>query len=173
MRGVRGLSLIAAVVFAISCGPGASGSANATNSTDAAGGGGRGHLANPCNLLTQGEITAVVGIEFGAAEPYPDGQSCNWRTSKARPEALTNSVVTVEVYEDKPDEMTSLFNPVKASGVGDEADYCGACPLDRKLFVRAGNKYFSVDEYPCYPAGPCGVAMQDERTLALKVLPRL
>jgi hypothetical protein len=166
-------ALVAAAAFAlvVSCTgpspqpPGAQSSPQVT--------GGRQALPDPCRLLTQAEIGGAVGMTFGPAEPDPGSHRCNWRSTTPRPDTGLPTVVTVELYEDRPDEMTSMFNPTATSGVGDEAYFCGACPSDRTLFVRKHSAYFSVDEYPCYPAGPCGIAMSDERALALKVLPRL
>jgi hypothetical protein len=164
----HGWVALAALVLVLACcgpGPQPTGAQSSPQGT-----GGRHALPDPCRLLTQAEIAGAVGMSFGPAEPDPSSHRCNWRTTTPRPGAVLASVVTVQVYEDRPDEMTPTFNPSATSGVGDEADFCGACPLDRTLFVRKGSAYFSVDEYPCYPSGACNIAMSDERVLALKVL---
>jgi len=164
MRSSRALTVAAVLAFAAGCGP----------VSPPASGGRQVQLADPCRLLTQSEIVNVVGIDFGAAEPVPAEYECNWRSAAPRQDSDQPTVVTVSVYEFRPDGMTALENPTPAGGIGDEADFCGTCIGDRTLYVRKGSAYFSVDEYPCYPiGGTCNIAMQDEKALALKVLPRL
>jgi hypothetical protein len=125
--------------------------------------------ADPCALLTQARVTAVLGAQVGPGEKITP-TACQW--SSQRPNS-GSARVTVTLYDGR--DFAAMRTPLpgikqtSASGVGDDAFYAEVASLTT-LSVKKGNVAFVVRLY--------GVPGHDkqkaiEKSLALDVLGRL
>ena len=100
----------------------------------------------PCDLLTQNQVSTIVGASVGAGSPIAN-TGCSWKTTGA-----TRVVVSVSMQSDKmfagakssPAMPQETRTPV--SGVGDDAIFSGV-PNFSSLWVRKGTKFLLVRIY--------------------------
>ena len=121
----------------------------------------------PCDLLTQNQVSTVVGANVGAGSPIAK-TGCSWKTT-----AAPNVVVSVSMQNEK------MFAAVKASappnttkttvsGVGDEAVFTGTQGFS-SLWVRKGSTFVLFRIYGV----PVSEAQTKLRSLATNALSKL
>ena len=123
---------------------------------------------SPCSLLTSAQVTAVVGVSVGAAQPIAN-TGCSW--------TAPHMIVTVSLWDaNKWDQMKAPFpgtNRSSVSGLGDDAFYSTMGPASGKqiatLTVKKGSTAYLIKVY-----GPSVTEqMSMEKTLAGNVLAKL
>jgi hypothetical protein len=124
--------------------------------------------AAPCSLLTSAQVTAVVGVSFGAAQPIAN-TGCSW--------TAPHMMVTVSLWDgSKWDQMKTPLpgmNRTPVSGLGDDAFYTTMGSASSKQFatlsVKKGGTAYLIKVY-----GPTMTEqMSMEKTLAGDVLAKL
>jgi hypothetical protein len=125
--------------------------------------------SDPCTLLTQAQVSAVLGVTVGPGQPIAT-TGCEW---SAQQPSSSNARVTVSFWggEAFAGMKTPLPRVTKTpvSGVGDDAVYATVGSLTT-LSVKKGKVAFVVRIY--------GVPGQDkqmaiEKSLALDILAKL
>ena len=97
-----------------------------TTSSGAGGGGGGGTVSDPCSLLTQAEVSAVLGQPVGPGSNADDPKSCDWQYPVGKAPTVQASIGIEDVT--LSDMCGTKSNPAlgltvtPVSGVGD-----GAC----------------------------------------------
>ncbi len=125
---------------------------------------------DPCAMLTQAQISGIVGMTVGAGEPIGTS-GCQW--AAAPKPNTTVPRVTLQLWDAQAftDFQTPLPGVTKtaASGIGEDAVYATVGSLTT-LSVKKGSVAFVVRLY-----GVRGQAsqMDMEKALALDVLPNL
>ncbi len=101
-----------------------------------------------CELLTQAQITAVLGVSVGAGQHVVpnSGRMCGWSepggpTMIAKRVSLTLSTMHSFTRGKTPFQGITK-TPVK--GIGDDAYYVTASGLGTTLSVKKGNAAFSI-----------------------------
>ena len=124
--------------------------------------------AAPCSLLTSAQVTAVVGVSVGAAQPIAN-TGCSW--------TAPHMMVTVSLWDgSKWDQMKTPLpgmNRTPVSGLGDDAFYTTMGSASSKQFatlsVKKGGTAYLIKVY-----GPTMTEqMSMEKTLAGDVLAKL
>jgi|SRR5580704_10114003 hypothetical protein len=122
----------------------------------------------PCGLLTSGQVTAVVGVSVGAAQPIAN-TGCSW--------SAPHMIVTVSLWDgNKWDQLKAPLpgaNRSSVSGLGDDAFYTTLGPASGKqiatLTVKKGSTAYLIKVY-----GPSVTEqMSMEKALAGSVLTKL
>jgi hypothetical protein len=122
----------------------------------------------PCDLLTQNQVSTIVGASVGAGSPIAN-TGCSWRTTGA-----TRVIVTVSMQSEKmfagakssPTAPQETKTPV--SGIGDEAIFNGVQNFS-SLWVRKGTKFLLVRIYGL----PVSEAQTKLKALATNALSKL
>jgi hypothetical protein len=99
----------------------------------------------PCALLTQGQVSTIVGRTVGTGSPIAN-TGCSWTTPA--PPKIT---VSVSMQSEKMFDAAKSSNPPKTtktsiSGVGDEAVFTGVENFS-SLWIRKGTKFLLVRIY--------------------------
>ncbi len=100
----------------------------------------------PCSLLTQTQVSAIVGATVAAGSPIAN-TGCSWQTTGA-----TRVMVTVSMQNEKmfaaAKSSTTFPKQTKTSisGIGDEAIFIGVQNFS-SLWVRKGTKFLLVRIY--------------------------
>jgi hypothetical protein len=100
----------------------------------------------PCSLLTSAQITAVVGVSVGAAQPIAN-TGCSW--------TAPHMIVTVSLWDaSKWDQMKVTLPGISkspVSGLGDDAFYSTMGPASGKQFatlsVKKGGTAYLIKVY--------------------------
>jgi hypothetical protein len=126
---------------------------------------------DPCNLLTQAQVSAALGGDVGAGQHFAK-TVCQWSapgppTPNAKKLMLTLQDPRAFAYAKMPVGHGVTKTPV--SGVGDDA-VSGTTPgLGTVLTVKKGSVVFVVHVF----GFPTDQAEAKEKTLALQILSRL
>jgi hypothetical protein len=115
----------------------------------------------PCDLLTQNQVSDVVGTSVGAGVPIAN-TGCSWKAT-----GKSKLMVTVSMQNEK------MFAGAKAgatpmAGVGDEAAFTGVENFC-SLWVRKGTKFLLVRIYGL----PVSEAQPKMKTLATSAVSKL
>jgi hypothetical protein len=122
----------------------------------------------PCSLLTSAQVTGVVGVSVGAAQPIAT-TGCSW--------TAPHMIVTVSLWDaNKWDQLKAPLpgaNRSSVSGLGDDAFYTTLGPGSGKqiatLTVKKGSTAYLIKVY-----GPSVTEqMSMEKTLAGNVLAKI
>jgi hypothetical protein len=121
----------------------------------------------PCALLTQNQVSAVLGASVGAGAPIAN-TGCSW--TLAGPPRVT---VTVSMQSEKMFAAAKSSAPPKTtknsiSGVGNEAIFTGVENFS-SLWIRKGTKFLLVRLYGL----PIGEAQTKLKALATSALSKL
>jgi len=100
----------------------------------------------PCDLLTQNQVSAIVGANVGAASPIAN-TGCSWKATAPAKALVSVSMQTEKMF------AAAAKGPVppnttrtSISGVGDEAVFVGMQGFS-SLWVRKGAKCLLVRLY--------------------------
>ena len=118
----------------------------ATASQGGGGGGGGGSSSDPCSLLTADQISAAVGLTFGAGDSGGDTHSCDWAHIENQ---LPTTQVIVSTNEDTGlcDEGSSSalgITVTQLSGIGDKACLTATGLGTDLTFYKGGGRGWSV-----------------------------
>ena len=119
----------------------------ATASQGGGGGGGGGSSSDPCSLLTADQISAAIGLTFGAGDSGGDTHSCDWAHIENQ---LPTTQVIVSTNEDTGlcDEGSSSalgITVTQLSGIGDKACLTAMTGLVTDLtFYKGSGRGWSV-----------------------------
>lgn len=136
--------------------------------------------SDACSLLTQAQVSAVLGVPVGAAEKIlPNSTSmCGWEVPGQK--GMDRKRVVLSIYT-QIGSMTPVqrFNAAKTplkgitkepvSGVGDDAISATTPGFGTGLIFRRGNAAFDLRVY----GFPLDQVKAKEKTLALQVLAKL
>jgi len=117
----------------------------------------------PCTLLTQDQLSTVVGMRFGAGSPIAT-TGCSWSSTGAAKVTVTVSMQSEKMFAG----AKSAPNTTKVSGVGDDAFFSGVQGFT-SLWVRKGSRMVMVRLYGL----PANEAQPKVTTLAKAVVARL
>jgi len=133
--------------------------------------------SDPCSLLTQQQVGAVLGTDVEAANRSAP-KLCEWsapnqpNSINAKKVALTISNERAFGYAKTP--LVSSVKTMPASGICDDAVYAGisgvTAGLGTSLYVKKGSSYFVVHVYG-FPEQTKTMAM--EKTLAIQACSKL
>jgi hypothetical protein len=130
--------------------------------------------ADPCTLLTQPQVSAVLGASVGVGKRVAP-TLCEW-SAPGQPQTLSAKKVTVTLQDERafaaaktpvPDGRARITK-APVSDVGDEA-VSGTSPAGTVLTVKKGSTVFVVHVYG-FPVDQTKVM---EKTLALHILSKL
>lgn len=181
---------LAALLAACSSGSGtatASGAAQPTTAggavTQASTGGGQaaaGTPPDPCSLLTQAQVAAVVGVAVGAGSSADDPHACSWTFHDADAVSLVQATITTNINPSTfaklcgaPSSSTLGISVVPVTGVGDTACYTETTGFGDILNFQKNGLGFtaSVEALGSLQAKyPGGTTEPEEKTLALDAL---
>jgi hypothetical protein len=152
-----GISVLGLAIFALAvgaCSATATGSpAGGGGPTANAGGGGGGGavVSDPCSLLTQAEVTAVVGQAVGAGSNADDPKTCHWQYP---PDAVPTIQVQITIEPtdvfanvcSSPGSSALGFITTQVSGIGDGACFTEAIGLASgdNLTFQKGSQVFTI-----------------------------
>ena len=122
----------------------------------------------PCDLLTQGQVSGVVGMSVGSGSPIAN-TGCSWQAT-----GKSKLMVTVSMQSEKmfagakrgPAAPNMTTSPV--SGIGDEVVFTGVENFC-SLWVRKGAKFLLVRIYGL----PVSEAQPKLKTLAASAVSKL
>ena len=133
-----------------------------------------------CSLLTQAQVSAVLGVQVGPGEHIVPNNiaMCGW--SQPGHHGMSDKKVVLTLYTQlgtrtPVDRFNTAKTPIQGvtktpvSGIGDEAFYSTASGLGTALVVRKGNTPFHVDVH----GFPVEQAKEKEKTLAGEILSKL
>ena len=139
-------------------------SANAAPPTDA------------CALLTQAQVSAVLGVSVGAGQRLAPGQPalCGWGQMGGKRVVLNiytqmGSISPVERYNLAKNSPVKGIVKTPVSGIGDDAVYMTTPGFGTGLFFRKGSAAFDLRVY----GFPLDQLKQKEKTLALDMIGKL
>jgi hypothetical protein len=138
------IACLVAIVGIAAC----SGTSPATGSPTGAGGGGGGTVSDPCSLLTQAEVSAVVGQPVGPGTKDIEPKECDWQYPADAVPSIQVSITT-----ETGNTLADLCGPgssalgltvTAVSGVGDGACFetlAGLGAGTNLTFAKGGNVF--------------------------------
>ena len=126
-----------------------------------------------CSLLTQAQVSAVLGVPVGAGERVVPSSPlmCGWAQPGGPTATSKRVVVSIITIDQFTHEKTPLqgITETSASGIGDEAHYMTTPGFGTGLSVKKGSYAFKVRVY--------GYSLDQikamEKTLAQDILAKL
>jgi hypothetical protein len=158
MNSKLSLSLVIGTVFALLC------------SSQPAYAGGAG--TDPCSLLTQAQVTAVLGVKIDPAKRLAPTM-CGW-SAPNQPKKVALLISNARAFGFAKTPIVDSEKAAPANGICDDAVY--SFPAGEKsgsatsLFVKKGGSYFTVHVYG-FPDQ--AKVMEMEKTLALDACSKL
>jgi hypothetical protein len=134
--------------------------------------------SDPCSLLTQSHVNAVLGVQVGEGRRVAP-TLCEWsvpgETPSLRQKKVTVIIETEQMFASAKMPVGHGTTKVPASGIGDEAVFGTTAKLLTNLTVRKGDFYFAVSVYGFPLDQPKAVdeVQAKEKTLALQILSKL
>jgi hypothetical protein len=133
---------------------------------------------DPCSLLTQTEVSTVLGVQMGAGKVV-GATACEW--SAATSNATSTKKVAVTLITAQGYAMAKLpvnsnsITKAPVNGVGDEAIQGTTGKFATTLSVKKGDTYFVVNVrgFPLNPGADLDKVQTMEKTLAMAVLGNL
>jgi hypothetical protein len=108
----------------------------------------------PCDLLTQNQVSTVVGASVGAAAPIAN-TGCSWTTASGPKVTVSVSFQNEKMFAAAKSAAPPNTTKNAVSGVGDEAIFTGVQNFS-SLWIRKGAKFLLVRIY--------GVSVSDAQT---------
>lgn len=99
----------------------------------------------PCALLTQTQVSSVVGATAGAGSPIAN-TGCSWTTTGGPRIVVTVSLQSEKMFAAAKSSAPPKTTKTTISGVGDEAIFQGVQNFS-SLWVRKGTKVLLVRIY--------------------------
>jgi hypothetical protein len=99
----------------------------------------------PCALLTQDQVSTIIGASAGAASPIAN-TGCSWTTKGAPRVTLSVSMQSEKMFAAAKSSAPPNTTKRAISGVGDEAIFTGVQNFS-SLWVKKGTKFLLVRIY--------------------------
>ena len=99
----------------------------------------------PCALLTQDQVSTIIGASAGAASPIAN-TGCSWTTKGAPRVTLSVSMQSEKMFAAAKSSTPPNTTKSSISGVGDEATFTGVQNFS-SLWVKKGTKFLLVRIY--------------------------
>ena len=99
----------------------------------------------PCALLTQDQVTSVIGASVGAASPIAN-TGCSWTTKGTPRVVLSVSMQSEKMFSAAKSSTPPNTTKSSISGVGDEAIFTGVQNFS-SLWIKKGTKFLLVRIY--------------------------
>ncbi len=99
----------------------------------------------PCALLTQDQVSTIVGAGVGAGSPIAN-TGCSWTTTAAPRVMVTVSMQSEKMFAAAKSSAPPNTTKTSIPGVGDEAIFTGVQNFS-SLWVRKGSKFLLVRIY--------------------------
>jgi hypothetical protein len=127
-----------------------------------------------CSLLTQGQISAELGVSVEAGEHVVASAPglCGWAPSGGptiNGRKVVLSLKTTEAFNIGKTPIKGIIK-TQVSGIGDDAYYTTASGLGTNLSVRKGDVAFNIALHGDFPVDQIKAK---EKTLALQILSKL
>ena len=121
----------------------------------------------PCALLTQNQVSSIVGASFGAGSPIAN-TGCSWTKAAAPRITVTVSMQSEKMFAAAKSSVPPETTKTPISGIGDDAIFTGVEKFS-SLWVRKGATVLLVRIY--------GVSVSEAqtklKTLATSALSKL
>ncbi len=121
----------------------------------------------PCALLTQDQVSAIVGAGVGAGTPIAN-TGCSWTTTGAPRVMLTVSMQSEKMFAAAKSSTPPNTTKTSVVGVGDEAIFTGVQNFS-SLWVKKGTRFLLVRIYGL----PVSEAQTKLKAAATKALSKL
>jgi hypothetical protein len=129
-----------------------------------------------CALLTQAQVSSVLGVSIGAGQRLAPSQPalCGWGQMGGKRVVLSiytqmGSMSPVERYNLAKNSPVKGIVKTPVSGIGDDAVYMTTPGFGTGLFFRKGSAAFDLRVY----GFPLDQLKQKEKTLALDIIGKL
>src|SRR5579864_504334 len=99
----------------------------------------------PCALLTQDQVSTVIGSGVGAGSPIAN-TGCSWTTTGAPRVTLTVSMQSEKMFAAAKSSAPPKTTKSSISGVGNEAIFTGAQNF-ASLWVKKGTRFLLIRIY--------------------------
>jgi hypothetical protein len=99
----------------------------------------------PCALLTQDQVSTVIGAGVGAGSPIAN-TGCSWTTTGAPRVTLTVSMQSEKMFAAAKSSAPPKTTKSSISGVGDEAIFTGVQNFS-SLWVKKGTRFLLIRIY--------------------------
>src|SRR5947209_18574088 len=99
----------------------------------------------PCALLTQNQVSAIVGTSVGTGSPIAN-TGCSWTTTGARRVTVTVSMQSEKMFAAAKSSSVPGMTKTPISGLGDEAIFIGVQGFS-SLWARKETKFLLVRIY--------------------------
>ena len=99
----------------------------------------------PCSLLTQDQLSAIVGASVGAGSPIAN-TGCSWTTAGTPKVTVSVSFQSEKMFAAVKSSTPPKTTKTLISGLGDEAIFTGV-PNFSSLWVRKGAKFLLIRIY--------------------------
>jgi hypothetical protein len=121
----------------------------------------------PCDLLTQNQVSGVVGTSVGAGSPIAS-TGCSWQAAGKSKVTVTVSMQSEKMFAGAKTGAAPNMTKTSISGIGDEAIFIGVGNFC-SLWVRKGTKFLLVRIYGL----PVSEAQTKLKTLATSAVSNL
>lgn len=122
---------------------------------------------SPCGLLTQDQVSTVLGASAGAASPIAS-TGCSWTTTGAKRITLSVSMQSEKMFAAAKSSAAPNTTKTSISGLGDEAIFIGTNRF-ASLWLRKGAKFVLIRIYGL----PVSEAQTKLKAATTNVLPKL
>ncbi len=123
--------------------------------------------SGPCSLLTQEQVSAIVGVSVGAGSPIAN-TGCSWQSTGPARVMVTLSMQTEKMFAGAKSSAAPGMTKMPLSGIGDEAIFTGVQNFS-SLWVRKGTTFPLFRVYGL----PVSEAQTKLKALAADVVPKL
>ena len=121
----------------------------------------------PCSLLTQDQVSAIVGASVGAGSPIAN-TGCSWTTAGTPKVTVSVSFQSEKMFASVKSSTPPNTTKTSISGIGDEAIFTGVQNFS-SLWVRKGAKFLLIRVYGL----PVTEAQTKLKAAAANALPKL
>src|SRR5215475_7420388 len=99
----------------------------------------------PCDLLTQNQLSTVVGASFAAGSPISTS-GCSSKATGASKVIVTVSMQNEKIFNGAKGSTAPMATKTAVSGIGDEAIFIGSENFS-SLWIKKGATYLLVRIY--------------------------
>lgn len=127
-----------------------------------------------CALLTQAQVSSVLGASVGAGQHLGANSLCGWGQMGGKRVVLSmytqmGSMTPVQRFNNAKNTPVKGIIKTPVSGIGDDALYMTTPGLGTGLFFRKGSAAFDLRVY----GFPLEQIKEKEKTLALNIIGKL